>query len=176
MPGIDGIEVVKALGDLVQQFPIIMMTGHGDIPTAVRAMKLGAVDFLEKPFSEALVLETLEGAFKTLDAGMDARNRQSAAKARLDKLSPRERDVLNGLSQGLSNKVIAFRLDLSVRTVEMYRGTMMERLKVKSLPEAMRLAFVVGMLDEDAAGKLDKSGCGATAVATGAVPPILLQH
>jgi two-component system response regulator FixJ len=149
MPGLDGFGVIEALGELVSQFAVIIMTGHGDISTAVRAMKMGAVDFLEKPFTEELVMATLANAFRTLDAGMGQRDRQTAAAARLSKLTPRERDVLQGLAAGLSNKVVAFRLQLSVRTVEMYRASMMDRLEVRSLPEAMRLAFVVGMLDVD---------------------------
>jgi two-component system response regulator FixJ len=149
MPGLDGFEVIEALGDLISQFAIIIMTGHGDITTAVRAMKLGAVDFLEKPFADDLLMATLENGFQTLEAGKSQRERQVAAAARLNKLTPREKDVLHGLAAGLSNKVIAFRMQLSVRTVEMYRASMMDRLAVKSLPEAMRLAFIVGMLDHE---------------------------
>jgi two-component system response regulator FixJ len=149
MPGLDGFEVIEALGERVTQFAVIIMTGHGDISTAVHAMKLGAVDFLEKPFGDDLLVATLENGFRVLGAGADQRERHVAAAARLNRLSPREKDVLHGLAAGLSNKVIAFRLQLSVRTVEMYRASMMDRLGVKSLPEAMRLAFTVGMLDQD---------------------------
>lgn len=148
MPGLDGFQVIDAMGELISKFAVVIMTGHGDIATAVRAIKLGAVDFLEKPFTGDAAMATLDNGFRTLDAGLGQRDRQVAAAARLSKLTPRENDVLRLLAAGMSNKVIAFQMQLSVRTVEMYRASMMDRLGVKSLPEAMRLAFSVGLLDD----------------------------
>lgn len=145
MPELDGIEVIKALGARIDRFPVIVMTGHGDVSTAVRAMKLGASDFLEKPFAEDVVIETIDRVFRTLQAGESSRDERARAKARIDALTSRERDVLAGLAAGLSNKIIAFRLNLSIRTVEMHRANMMDRLTVRTLPDALRLAYLCGI-------------------------------
>jgi two-component system response regulator FixJ len=120
-------------------WPVIAMTGHGEIPVAVRAMKLGAVDFLEKPFEEAVLLGSLDRAFGLLkDRGEKAAGKREA-KARIGALSAREHEVLRGLMAGLSNKMLARRLDISLRTVEMHRANMMDRLAVGSLAEALTL-------------------------------------
>jgi len=144
MPEIDGMQVIEALGARIADFPVIVMTGHGDIATAVRAMKLGARDYIEKPFANELLLETLERSFETLEDGLSAREETASAVARIGRLTPRENDVLQGLATGLSNKIIAYRLNLSTRTVEMHRASLMDRLAVKSLSEAVRLTFVAG--------------------------------
>jgi two-component system, LuxR family, response regulator FixJ len=145
MPGMDGLTVMDVLKGRLEDFPVIVITGHGDISTAVRAMKLGARDYLEKPFVEELVLEALTHAFKSLEASQSISDGRIAAASRISKLSPREADVLCGLVDGLPNKIIAYNLQLSTRTIEMYRASMMERLGVRSLPEALRLAYIVGL-------------------------------
>lgn len=145
MPDLNGMEVIEALGPRLKDFPVVVMTGHGDIATAVAAMKQGASDYLEKPFSDELLSETLSRVFDALERGRDERRAVEAAQTRVEKLSAREREVMRGLAAGYSNKIIAYRLNLSARTVEMYRASMMDNLQVKSLPEAMRLAFVAGV-------------------------------
>ena len=140
MPGIGGLEVqarLKAIGFIP---PIIVMTGQGDIQTAVLAMKAGAFDFLEKPYGDEVLLAAIEAA---LAAPPDDHIRQAMESAqRIARLSPREREVLDALVAGASNKVIAFDLGLSVRTVEVHRARMMERLGTRQLSEAIRLAVL----------------------------------
>lgn len=145
MPDIDGLQVVEALGDRIEKLPVVVMTGHGDVSTAVRAMKMGASDFLEKPFEEDVLLQILERTFKALDARRAASELRAQATKKLKMLTPREDDVLRGLAAGFPNKVIAFRLGLSVRTVEMHRSSLMDRLGVRSLSEALRIAFLAGL-------------------------------
>ncbi len=155
LPGIDGLQVLEAMHDRLAQFPVIVMTGHGDVATAVRAMKLGASDFHEKPFDEAALLKTLARLFAGLDKQVEADDHQAAAQARLALLTRRETDVLRGLAAGLPNKVLAYELGLSVRTVEMHRANMMARLGVRSLPEALRLAYLAGVVAIDPGGADD---------------------
>lgn len=145
MPDLNGLQVIEALGSRIKAFPVVMMTGHGDIATAVTAMKMGASDYLEKPFSANLLSDTLALVFEALDAGQAEQSESETAVTRVARLSMRERDVMRGLAAGYSNKIIAYRLNLSTRTVEMYRASMMDSLQVKSLPEAMRLAFLAGV-------------------------------
>jgi two-component system response regulator FixJ len=145
MSELDGLAVIERLGDRLRRLPVILMTGHGDIGTAVRAMKLGAVDFLEKPFEEPVLIEALERAFAMLSRDVREDRDRREAERLIETLSPRERDVLTLLSDGKSNKEVAIALDLSVRTVEMHRATMFDRLGVRTLPEALRLAFRAGM-------------------------------
>ena len=140
MPRMDGFQVMAALQERSIDWPIIVMTGHGEIPVAVRAMKLGAVDFIEKPFSEDLLTSSLERAFLLLqDRGTKAEGVR-LAKERIDRLTRREHEVLRGLIAGYSNKLLAGRMGLSLRTVEMHRANMMDRLQVGSLAEALTLA------------------------------------
>lgn len=145
MPGLDGLTIIERLGSRLKRLPLILMTGHGDIGTAVRAMKLGAVDFLEKPFEEPVLIEALERAFSMLSRDVEEDRERREAERLIEGLTPRERDVLALLSDGKSNKEVAIALDLSVRTVEMHRATMFDRLGVRTLPEALRLAFRAGM-------------------------------
>ena len=149
MPEIDGLQVIARTHGRLAQLPVIVMTGHGNIATAVSAMKLGASDFHEKPFDEAALLESLERLFATLDKQVEADDLYSDAQQRLKLLTKRESDVLNGLAAGLANKVLAYRLGLSVRTVEMHRANMMTRLGVRSLPEALRLGYLAGAVSVD---------------------------
>ena len=139
MPGLDGLEVLRRLQDRGFWWPVVVMTAHGDVSTAVRAMRAGAVDFIEKPFDDRVLLAaieaTLEASRASGAAGVDD------ATARIAALSPREREVLDLLTAGKPNKHIARDLGLSPRTVEVHRARLMERLGVGSLAEAVRLAM-----------------------------------
>lgn len=141
MPGSDGLTVQSRLNHDGATHPIIILTGHGDIAMAVRALKAGAVDFIEKPFEKVELLAAIERAFKRL--GSDDRHRVDAVEAnvRLAALTPRERDVLGGLVNGLPNKTIAFDLAISSRTVEVHRASVMSKLGVRSLSQMLRIAF-----------------------------------
>src|SRR6516162_1140370 len=148
MPGIDGIELLKRMKAASSRFPILIMTGHGDVPLAVEAMKLGAVDFLEKPFEDERLTSIIEGTLR--QAGPAARNEavtQDIA-ARVATLSPRERQVMEGLIAGLSNKLIAREYDISPRTIEVYRANVMTKMQANSLSELVRLAMRAGMLKD----------------------------
>lgn len=141
MPGMDGLEVQEELVSRGVLLPVVVISGHGDVGTAVKAMKLGAVDFLEKPYREEDLTAAVERALSLSGKRSDRRQSEITAAARLQELSPREVQVLQGLLGGLSNKEIARRLDLSPRTVEMHRANLMASLAVESLSEAIRLAL-----------------------------------
>ncbi len=141
MPGMDGLEVQQALRDKGVILPIIIMTGHGDVTLAVRAMKAGAIDFIEKPFEKATLLGAIEQGIKRLRDVEMGHDLAKDATVRLRALTPRERDVLSGLAQGLPNKTIAYDLGISPRTVEIHRANLMTKLEVRSLSEALRIAF-----------------------------------
>ena len=143
MPGMDGLEVQKALKEKGVTLPVIIMTGHGDVSLAVQAMKAGAIDFIEKPFEKALVLSAIERGVERLTRSAVSRDRADDAAVRLQALTPREREVLDGLAKGLPNKTIAYDLNISPRTVEIHRANLMGKLGVRSLSEALRLAFAV---------------------------------
>lgn len=145
MPEIDGLEVQRALIDRGVTMPVIIMTGHGDIGIAVRAMKAGAVDFLEKPFEKAVLLRAIEAAFERIAAASNVAVRAGEAELILAALTARERDVLEGLAQGLPNKTIAYDLGISPRTVEVHRANLMAKLDVRSLSDALRIAFAAGL-------------------------------
>ena len=141
MPGMDGLEVQKALRDKGVTLPVIIMTGHGDVSLAVQAMKAGAVDFIEKPFEKAVLLSAIEHAMERLKRSAANQDRADEAAVRLQALTPREREVLDGLAKGLPNKTIAYDLGISPRTVEIHRANVMTKLGVRSLSEALRIAF-----------------------------------
>ena len=141
MPGSDGLDVQRTLNEQGATFPVIMLTGHGDIALSVRALKAGAVDFIEKPFQKAELIAAVEDAFHRLDAGHRHRLDTLEANIRLAVLTPRERDVLDGLVEGLPNKTIAFDLAISSRTVEVHRANLMSKLGVRSLSQMLRIAF-----------------------------------
>jgi two-component system response regulator FixJ len=124
---------------------VIILTGHADVGMAVTAMKAGAVDFLEKPFEKAALLEAVAMAFDRIDDAAGDAERAREARVRIASLTGREQDVLRGLAQGLPNKTIAYDLDISARTVEVHRANMMTKLNVRSLSEALRLAFAAGL-------------------------------
>jgi two-component system response regulator FixJ len=148
MPGIDGIEMLRRLRAQHSRFPVIIMTGHGDVPLAVEAMKLGAVDFLEKPFDDDLLISMVEGGLKRAEpeAKNDALTRDIVA--RVESLSPRERQVMDGLVAGLSNKSIAREYDISPRTIEVYRANVMTKMQAASLSELVRFAIRAGALKD----------------------------
>ena len=141
LPGMDGLEVQQALRDKGVTLPVIIMTGHGDVTLAVRAMKAGAIDFIEKPFEKATLLGAIEQGVKRLRDVEKGHDLAKEATVRLGALTPRERDVLGGLAQGLPNKTIAYDLGISPRTVEIHRANLMTKLEVRSLSEALRIAF-----------------------------------
>lgn len=145
MPDMDGLEVQQALIEKGITMPVIILTGHGDVTIAVKAMKAGAVDFLEKPFQKAVLLASIETAFERLSAAGDIMVRANEAQTLLGVLTPRERDVLEGLAQGLPNKTIAYDLGISPRTVEVHRANLMSKLDVRSLSDALRIAFAAGL-------------------------------
>src|SRR3954471_891577 len=145
MPQMDGFAIMAALKERAIEWPVIVMTGHGEVPVAVRAMKLGAVDFIEKPFSEQALLACFAQAFGLLRdrEALGRRRRQAHDRAAL--LSVREREVLQSLLAGQSNREIANSLGISLRTVEMHRGNMMDRLHASSLAEALTIALEAGI-------------------------------
>lgn len=141
MPGSDGLAVQQALNERGAVLPVVMLTGHGDIAMSVRALKAGAVDFIEKPFEKAELLAAIDDAFRRLESGDRHRLDAAEASVRLAVLTPRERDVLGGLVNGLPNKTIAFDLEISSRTVEVHRANLMSKLGVRSLSQMLRIAF-----------------------------------
>src|SRR5947209_15607278 len=141
MPGMDGLEVQQALQEHGVSLPVIIMTGHGDVSLAVRAMKAGAVDFIEKPFDKDALLASLEEGYRRLSRLGATDDRKRDAAIRLQALTARERDVLDGLAKGLPNKTIAYDLGISSRTVEIHRSNLMTKLSVRSLSDALRIAF-----------------------------------
>lgn len=146
MPEISGIELLRMVREKKPDFPVIVITGHGDVPLAVEAMKLGAADFLEKPFDDDLLIASVRAALSR-DADAAKRNAEIAEiKERLEGLSNRERQVLEGLVAGKPNKVIAFDLGISPRTVEIYRANLMTKMAANSLSDVVRMAMVAGVL------------------------------
>jgi two-component system response regulator FixJ len=145
MPEMDGLELVRRLNDLGVTLPVIVMTGHGDVPLAVEAMKAGVMDFIEKPFDDELMLGAIRKAL-TRQGESEARNGEKAEfQRRIETLSARERQVLSGLVAGKANKVIAYDLDISPRTVEIYRAHVMTKMQAQSLSELVRMALVAGI-------------------------------
>jgi two-component system response regulator FixJ len=141
MPGMNGLELQERLLRMKLALPVIIMTGHGDVQSAVRAMKAGAVDFIEKPYSDDHLMGAIEAAPRRFGRGDRAIDISEAA-ARIADLTPREREILDALVLGRPNKVIALDLGISVRTVEVHRARMMDRLGVQQFAEAVRLAVL----------------------------------
>ena len=141
MPDMDGTEVQRTLHARGITFPVIIMTGHGDVDVAVLAMKNGAVDFIEKPFEKAVLLGAIEEGFARLENTGRSQTRAIEARVMLGALTPREQDVLLGLARGLPNKTIGSNLGISRRTVEIHRANLMTKLGVASLSGALRIAF-----------------------------------
>jgi two-component system response regulator FixJ len=148
MPGLDGIELLKRMKADQSRFPIVIMTGHGDVPLAVEAMKQGAVDFLEKPFEDDRLIGMIEAAIRQAEPSLKSEALTQDIAARIASLSPRERQVMNGLIAGLSNKLIARDYDISPRTIEVYRANVMTKMQANSLSELVRLAMRAGLLND----------------------------
>jgi two-component system response regulator FixJ len=147
MPGKNGIEVLQQLGSsLPGRFLTIILTGEGNIDIAVQAMKAGALDFLEKPYKADALMEAIDKAFDRMEHDSAGSAQIETARAKVAVLSPRERDVLTGLIEGRSNKIIAYDLAISPRTVEIYRANLMTKMGVRSLSEALRVAFAAGLI------------------------------
>lgn len=148
MPGMDGLQVQATMASRGVTMPVIIVTGHGDISIAVRAMKAGAIEFIEKPFDREVMLAAVAAAFDQIDDAEKHHARASDAKVKLAALTPREQDVLNGLAGGLPNKTIAYDLGISSRTVEVHRANLMTKLGVHSFSDALRIAFAAGLGSE----------------------------
>lgn len=145
MPEIDGIELQNRLNEMKLNFPVIIVTGHGDVALAVRAMKAGAVDFIEKPFTEDAILTCIRVAQSRFNEQKASDEAGESARSRIALLTPRERDVFEELVHGKQNKVIAYDLNISPRTVEVHRARVLEKLQAHSLSELVRLALVAGI-------------------------------
>jgi len=145
MPDMDGLQVQAEMAARGVNMPVVVFTGHGDISVAVQAMKAGAVDFLEKPFEKAALLDAIARSFARIERADVRANEEAEALVRVAALTPREHDVLQGLAQGYPNKTIAFALGVSSRTVEVHRASLMTKLGVHSLSNALRIAFAAGM-------------------------------
>jgi two-component system, LuxR family, response regulator FixJ len=145
MPGIDGIEFLRRLKARGFSLPVIVMTGHADVPLAVEAMKAGAVDFVEKPFDDDLFLVAVRAALLRQAKSVEEDAQASEIRARINALSEREAQVLEGLVDGKANKVIAYDLGISPRTVEIYRANVMSKMQAASLSELVRMALMAGV-------------------------------
>lgn len=147
MPGMSGIDLLRRLKELKIDAPVIVITGHGDIALAVEAMKIGAADFLEKPFDDEVLLASVRTALQQRGDDEKRNAERAAIESRLAALSNRERDVLSGLIAGRANKQIAYDLGISPRTVEIYRANLMNKMQAGSLSDLVRMALVAGILD-----------------------------
>lgn len=145
MPGMDGLEVQDELNARGVAMPVIVLTGHGDVAVAVRAMKAGAVDFVEKPYAKQSLVEALTRAFERLEARRQEDVLADEARGLVERLTGREKDVLMGLVEGQTNKAIAETLDISPRTVEIHRANLMEKMGAGSLSTVLRIAFAAGI-------------------------------
>jgi two-component system response regulator FixJ len=145
MPEMDGLELQQCLIERQLRFPLIVITGHGDVPLAVRAMKAGAIDFIEKPFAVETVLKGAEIALAGLSGSSAPDPLAASAMTRLARLSPRERQVLLGLLAGLPNKSIAYDLAISPRTVEIHRARIMDKMEARNLSELIRMSLAAGV-------------------------------
>lgn len=147
MPGLSGVELLQRLRELKLGIPVIVMTGHGDVPLAVEAMKKGAADFLQKPFDDKDLLASVQSALDQLNRDEKHRAERSDIEARLATLSNRERDVLEGLVAGHANKQIAYDLGISPRTIEIYRANLMTKMHAASLSHLVHMALIAEILD-----------------------------
>jgi two-component system, LuxR family, response regulator FixJ len=149
MPGLSGIDLLRRVRELGIEVPVIVITGHGDVPLAVEAMRFGAVDFLEKPFDDEILLQSVRAALRQQAGAARRQSERAEIEGRLATLSPRERDVLGGLVAGRANKQIAFELGISPRTVEIYRANLMDKMQAASLSDLVRMALIVGLLGRE---------------------------
>jgi two-component system, LuxR family, response regulator FixJ len=145
MPDMSGFEVQEELRRRQVELPVIVITGHGDVPLAVRAMRAGAVDFIEKPYPESVILEAVERALELDRAAIRERAAAETVRERAARLTTREREVLDELIAGQPNKVIAYHLSISPRTVEIHRARVMEKMAARNLSELVRMAIEAGL-------------------------------
>lgn len=143
MPDMTGVELLEKLREAGHDMPAVVITGHGDVPMAVAAMKAGASDFIEKPFGDEVLIEAIKRAVSRLDAATEKVDDVAAIRSRLEHLSERERQVLSGVVAGLPNKTIAYDLDISPRTVEVHRANIMAKMQAASLPDLVRMAIAL---------------------------------
>jgi two-component system, LuxR family, response regulator FixJ len=148
MPGIDGMQLLRQLNLGARKLPVIVMTGHGDVPLAVEAMKLGAIDFLEKPFEDDRLIGMIETALLETESGSKGETLSADMAARVASLTQRERQVMQGLVTGQSNKAIAREYDISPRTVEVYRANVMTKMQAGNLSELVRFAIRAGIVED----------------------------
>lgn len=144
MPDMNGLELIRVLRADGHDYPVIVITGHGDVPLAVEAMKAGVIDFIEKPFDDETLLDAIGIALRQRTNAPGTSPERLAIVERLNELSPRERDVLAGVVAGKPNKVIAHELGISPRTVEVYRANLMTKMAAASLSELVRMALIAG--------------------------------
>ena len=161
MPEIDGLELLRRLKQLGVHLPVIVITGHGDVPLAVEAMRLGAADFLEKPFDDDALLAAVRAALTREQTDGQRHAEKAEVIKRVASLSQREREVLDGLVAGKPNKVIAYELGISPRTVEIYRANVMDKMQAESLSALVRMALLANLSDTAASPEIDpKSATG----------------
>lgn len=143
MPEMNGLEMVRRLHELGVRHPVIVMTGHADVPLAIEAVRAGVKDFIEKPFDDEALLASIRSALAEQAGAAEREGQEAEVRERLASLSTRERQVLDGLVAGHANKVIAYDLEISPRTVEVYRANVMTKMKARSLSELVRMAILV---------------------------------
>ena len=148
MPGMSGIDLLRRLRERKISVPVIVITGHGDIPLAVEAMRIGAIDFLEKPFDDEVLIASVKTALRQKEGEVKRHGERAEIEGRLAALSNRERDVLDGLVAGRANKQIAFDLGISPRTVEIYRANLMSKMQAGSLSDLVRMALIVEIVGQ----------------------------
>ncbi|MDZ7753872.1 MAG: response regulator transcription factor [Gammaproteobacteria bacterium] len=149
MPGMSGLELQDRLQGLGVHMPVIIITGHGDVPITVRAMKAGAFEFLQKPFNDQELLDSIQAGLDRYAAVWDKQDEEAALRANLASLTPREWEVLEHLGLGKPNKLIAYEMDLSVRTVEGYRAKIMSKLGARTIGELMQIVLDAGLDNRD---------------------------
>jgi two-component system response regulator FixJ len=149
MPGMSGIDLLRRLRERKISVPVIVITGHGDIPLAVEAMRIGATDFLEKPFDDEVLIASVKAALRQKEGEAKRQEERAKIEGRLASLSNRERDVLGGLVAGRANKQIAYDLGISPRTVEIYRANLMSKMNAGSLSDLVRMALIAGIVGRE---------------------------
>jgi two-component system, LuxR family, response regulator FixJ len=149
MPGMSGIDLLRRLRERKISVPVIVITGHGDIPLAVEAMRIGAIDFLEKPFDDKVLIASVKAALRQKEGEVKRHGERAEIEGRLAALSNRERDVLGGLVAGRANKQIAFDLGISPRTVEIYRANLMSKMQAGSLSDLVRMALIAEIVGQE---------------------------
>jgi two-component system, LuxR family, response regulator FixJ len=149
MPGMSGVDLLRRLRERKISVPVIVITGHGDIPLAVEAMKIGAIDFLEKPFDDEVLIASVKAALRQKEGEAKRHGERAEIESRIAALSNRERDVLAGLVAGRANKQIAFDLSISPRTVEIYRANLMSKMRAGSLSDLVRMALIAEIVGQE---------------------------